>query len=316
MGGYRRLKPFSLMLVPEQGQMRTWRVTPRALICAGIVLLALLAAGGWGGWALWSQTRDTDRIQSLQTQLAMVQAREQSRVRALRERLEASRRQLAVYARNIGAMQARLARLDALGSHLVETAALDPAEFNFGLAPAVGGPRQPTTPAPVAGISDALDHLNTQIARMDAQLSAIDWLLERQRSEQAARPHAWPTEGGWISSRYGPRIDPFSGGREMHRGVDIANRFGAPVLAASHGIVTFAGKMQGFGYMIDIDHGYGYVTRYGHMSSLAVKVGDEVKDGQIIGRIGSRGRSTGPHLHFEVHRYGKALNPASFLPKG
>ena len=304
------------MLVPEQGRMRAWRVTPRALGCAGLALLALLGAGIWGGWTLWHKGREDERVASLKAQLAMAQAREQARVRALQARLEASRKQLAVYARDIGAMQARLARLDALGSQLVETASLDPAEFNFGLAPAIGGPKQPAIPVPAAGIADSIEQLDAQLTRMDAQLSAIDYLLEQQRSVQAARPHAWPTEGGWISSGYGPRIDPFNGGREMHRGVDIANRYGAPVLAASHGIVTFAGKMKGFGYMIDIDHGYGYVTRYGHMSSLAVKVGDEVKDGQMIGRIGSRGRSTGPHLHFEVHRYGKALNPMPFLPKG
>jgi len=316
MGGYRRLKPFSLMLVPEQGRMRAWRITPRALVALGCMLMLLIGAATWGGWTVWRQARSDERVRALQAQLAMAQVREQARVRALQAKLDASRKQLAVYARDIGAMQARLARLDALGSQLVETASLDPSEFNFGLTPAVGGPKQNLAPVAPAAIDTSLEQLDARLSRMDEQLAAIDYLLEQQRSEHAARPHAWPTEGGWISSRYGPRIDPFTGGREIHRGVDIANRFGAPVLAASHGIVTFAGKMKGFGYMIDIDHGYGYVTRYGHMSSLAVKVGDEVSDGQVIGRVGSRGRSTGPHLHFEVHRYGKAINPMPFLPKG
>jgi len=165
-------------------------------------------------------------------------------------------------------------------------------------------------------IDDSLKRLDSRLASMDTQLAAIDYLLEKKRMLQAAKPHAWPTEGGWISSRYGMRIDPFNGGREMHRGLDIANRFGAPVLAASRGIVTFAGKMQGFGNMIDIDHGYGYVTRYGHMSSITVRAGDTVADGQLIGRIGSRGRSTGPHLHYEVHRYGRSINPGKYLPRG
>ncbi len=310
------MKPFSLMLVPEQGRMRAWRITPRTLIALSCALLLLVGAAAWGGWTVWRQVKSDDRVRALQAQLAMVQAREQARVRALQSKLDASRKQLAAYARDIGAMQARLARLDALGSKLVETASLDPSEFNFGLAPAVGGPKQNPVPVAPAAIDTSLEQLDARLSRLDEQLAAIDYLLEQQRSEQAARPHAWPTEGGWISSRYGPRIDPFNGGREIHRGVDIANRFGAPVLAASHGIVTFAGKMKGFGYMIDIDHGYGYVTRYGHMSSIAVKVGDEVSDGQVIGRIGSRGRSTGPHLHFEVHRYGKAINPMPFLPRG
>ncbi|MDX8407405.1 MAG: M23 family metallopeptidase, partial [Mariprofundaceae bacterium] len=128
--------------------------------------------------------------------------------------------------------------------------------------------------------------------------------------------HAWPTEGGWLSSNYGRRTDPFTGQPANHYGVDIANRFAAPVLSASRGVVTFAGKMKDVGYMVDVDHGYGYKTRYGHMSSLAVKVGDVVDDSQLLGRIGSSGRSTGPHLHFEVHLHGKHINPATFLPRG
>jgi len=248
--------------------------------------------------------------------LAMVRTRHQNQVDKLQMRIDSDRKQLAVYARNIGTIQARLARLDALGLQLVETASLDASEFNFGLQPAIGGPRVQAKSMNPVGMDVSLESLDSRLLGMDTQLAAIDYLLEKKRLVQAAKPHAWPTEGGWISSRYGMRIDPFNGGREMHRGVDIANRFGAPVLAGSRGIVTFAGKMQGFGNMIDIDHGYGYVTRYGHMSSIAVKVGDEVKDDQLIGRVGSRGRSTGPHLHYEVHRYGRSLDPMKYLPRG
>jgi len=119
-----------------------------------------------------------------------------------------------------------------------------------------------------------------------------------------------------LSSVYGWRADPFTGEKALHRGVDIANRYGAPALAASHGIVVFAGKMKDFGYMVEISHGYGYRTRYGHLSQVNVKVGDEIKHGHLLGRIGSSGRSTGPHLHYEVHRYGHHLNPNRFLPRG
>jgi len=309
-------KPFSLMLVPDRGSVRSLRMTPRLLAILSGSLVSLLVIGAWGGWQVWHGQAKNHQIMSLKNQLAMAQARHQGQIGKLQTRIDSDRKQLAVYARNIGTMQARLARLDALGSQLVEVASLDASEFNFGLQPAIGGPRMQVRAVNPSGIDASLERLDSRLLNIDTQLAAIDYLLETKRTQQAAKPHAWPTEGGWISSRYGMRIDPFNGGREMHRGLDIANRFGAPVLAASHGIVTFAGKMKGFGNMIDIDHGYGYVSRYGHMSSLTVHVGDEVADDQLIGRVGSKGRSTGPHLHYEVHRYGRSLDPLKYLPRG
>jgi len=304
------------MLVPDRGNVRSLRITPRLLTVLSGSLLLLMLFGAWGGWQTWHGQVKNRQILSLENQLSMAQTRSQGQVGKLQSRIDADRKQLAVYARNIGAIQARLARLDALGSQLVEAASLDASEFNFGLKPAVGGPRMQTMTVNLDGIPASLGRLDSRLSSIDTQLAAIDYTLERKRDIHAARPHAWPTEGGWISSPYGMRIDPFNGGEEMHRGVDIANRFGAPVLAASHGIVTFAGKMKGFGNMIDIDHGYGYVTRYGHMSSIVVHVGDEVADDQLIGRIGSKGRSTGPHLHYEVHRYGQSIDPIKYLPRG
>jgi len=309
-------KPFSLMLVPDRGRVRSLRMTPRLLVILSGSMLSLFVLGAWGGWQAWHGETTHRRILSLENQLTMAEIRYQGQTGKLQARIDADRKRLAVYARNIGTMQARLARLDALGSQLVEVASLDASEFNFGLQPAIGGPRMQAKTVSLGGIDASLERLTSQLLNMDTQLAAVNYLLENKRGQQAARPHAWPTEGGWISSRYGVRIDPFNGGQEMHRGIDIANRFGAPVLAASRGIVTFSGKMKGFGYMIDIDHGYGYVSRYGHMSNLAVHVGDEVADGQLIGRIGSRGRSTGPHLHYEVHRYGRSINPGKYLPRG
>jgi len=310
------LKPFSLMLVPDRGSVCSLRMSSCLLVILSGSLLSLLVLGAWGGWQVWQGAARDRHVQALENQLAMVQVRHQDQIGKLNARINADRKRLSVYVRNIGAMQARLARLDALGSQLVEAASLDASEFNFGLQPAIGGPRVQSVNVNQDAIDDSLERMDSRLASMDTQLAAIDYLLEKKRMLQAARPHAWPTEGGWISSRYGMRIDPFNGGREMHRGLDIANRFGAPVLAASRGIVTFSGKMKGFGNMIDIDHGYGYVTRYGHMSSLAVRVGDEVADGQLIGRIGSRGRSTGPHLHYEVHHYGRSIDPGKYLPRG
>ncbi len=315
-GRFVLFKPFSLMLVHDRGSVRSLRISSRLLVILSGSLLSLFVLGAWGGWQAWQGGVRARHVQALETQLSMVQVRQRNQLGKLGARVDADRKRLAVYVRNIGIMQARLARLDALGSQLVDVASLNASEFNFDLPPAIGGPRVQTTNVSQNTIDGSLELLDSRISSVDNQLATISYLLDKKRMIQAARPHIRPTKGGWISSGYGMRIDPFNGGREMHRGLDIANSFGAPVLAASRGIVTFAGKMKGFGNMIDIDHGFGYVTRYGHMSSIAIRIGDEVASGQLIGRIGSRGRSTGPHLHYEVHRYGRSIDPIKYLPRG
>ncbi|MDX8391010.1 MAG: M23 family metallopeptidase [Mariprofundaceae bacterium] len=311
-----KLHRYSLMLIPEHGRIRSLHVNRAGLGVCAFALTLLLATGAWGGWQFYHTAEKTLQIAALQNQIGMAQSRFSEQRDELQSRLDAERKKLAVYARNIGIIQVRLTRLDALGSKLVDQASLDSAEFDFGLQPAFGGPRVSVSSIPLEGIDLSIGRLDVRLAELDVQLAAVDYLMEKQRGQQAARPHAWPSENGWVSSNYGLRADPFTGENARHNGVDIANRFGAPVLAASRGIVTFAGKMKDFGHMLEIDHGYGYVTRYGHMSSLNVHLGDDVSDGQLIGRIGSSGRSTGPHLHYEVHHFGRHMNPRKFLPKG
>jgi len=304
------------MLVPDRGRVRSLHISRSTLVVSSFTLLCFLALGAWGGWQFYHAATKDQQIAGLQNQIRMAQSRFDEQTGELQAHIDADRRKMAVYARNVGSIQARLARLDALGSKLVDHASLDSAEFNFGLQPAFGGPRLAASDVALDGLDLSIERLDARLADVDVQLAAVDYLMEDKREAHAARPHAWPSEHGWLSSRYGVRADPFTGERERHNGVDIANRYGAPVLSASRGIVTFAGKMHDFGHMVEVDHGYGYVTRYGHMSALAVHVGDEVKDGQMLGRIGSSGRSTGPHLHYEVHRFGRHLNPQAFLPRG
>ncbi len=313
-----KAKHFSVMVVPDSGKTWNLHISRRNIHAAIFSMVALFSFGLWGSYSVYiERSLVEDKATAVQ---ALVAAKEKHlrEINQLNEQIDAGEKKLAFYARNIGEMQARLSRLDALGERLVGAAKLDDSEFNFALQPAFGGPRIVQS-YPVAienmGVDDGIHRLNSRLTRVDAQLAAIDYILQQQRSEQTARPHAWPSEGGWISSHFGIRTDPFTGKPARHRGVDLANRFGAPVLSASRGIVTFAGKMKDFGYIVDVAHGYGYVTRYGHMSSIMVSVGDDVKDGQLIGRVGSSGRSTGPHLHFEVHRYGQQLDPANFLPR-
>ncbi|MDQ6957036.1 MAG: M23 family metallopeptidase, partial [Mariprofundaceae bacterium] len=304
------MKYFSLMLVPDAGQVRTYRVSQRSLFYVVGTVLALLSFGAWGTYSVYQAKQIQLSLLNSQEMLQVARQRQNEAYEDMQTKLDIEKKKLAVYARNLGQMQASVLRLDSLGERLVEVSKLNKNEFDFGVVPALGGPRLEQQ-APVLGLDEQMQHVNIQLTHLDAQLSAIDMVLQGNQEESAARPHAWPTEGGYLSSHYGMRIDPFTGKRAMHRGVDSANRFGAAVLAASHGVVVFAGKMRGYGYLIEIDHGYGYRTRYGHMSSAAVKAGDEVEYNQLIGRIGSTGHSTGPHLHFEVRRFGKDLNPST-----
>ncbi len=303
------------MLVPDAGQVRTYRVSQRSLLYVVGAVLALLSFGAWGTYSVYQAKQMQLSLLNSQEMLQVARQRQNDAYEDMQTKLDVEKKKLAVYARNLGQMQASVLRLDSLGERLVEVSKLNKNEFDFGVAPALGGPRLEQQ-TPVLGLDEQMQHVNIQLTHLDAQLSAIDMVLQGNQEESVARPHAWPTEGGYLSSHYGMRIDPFTGKRAMHRGVDIANRFGAAVLAASHGVVVFAGKMRGYGYLIEIDHGYGYRTRYGHLSSSAVKAGDEVEYNQLIGRVGSVGRSTGPHLHFEVRRFGKDLDPSTYLPRG
>jgi len=294
-------------------------VIGRKFLMAGSLLLVILFAFGvWGAYSVSQKEQLFLSLQLAEAELQQVQAGHDSRIKKMTSELQAEQNKLAVYARTLGQMQARMARLDALGARLVDVASLDKTEFDFGLAPAFGGLRQHTSASPNAdiGLFQGINSVEGRLKQLDVQLTAVNFMLEKKTTAVHAKPHAWPTTGGWISSGFGPRIDPFTGTPAIHHGVDIANHFGAEVKAASPGVVSFAGKMDDFGYVVDIEHGYGYRTRYAHLSSLAVNVGDVIGDKQKLGRIGSTGHSTGPHLHFEVRHNGKLVNPAKFLHRG
>ena len=304
------------MLVPDVGQIRNYQISRRAVWLGALMLLALMSFGIWGVYSVYQKQQALSALQASQEMLRAVREQQHHAYADMQLKVDAEKKKLAVYARSLGQMQARVLRLDSLGERLVSVSKLDKNEFDFGVKPALGGPRIAPSPTMDLNLDDQMRQMNHQLTHLDTQLSAIDMILQGNHEEKLARPHAWPTEGGYLSSRYGMRIDPFNGHRAMHKGVDIANRFGAAVLASSRGVVVYAGKMSGYGYLVEVDHGYGYRTRYGHMSNVVVKAGDEITDNQLLGRVGSTGHSTGPHLHFEVRRFGKALNPSSFLPRG
>ncbi|MCB1667711.1 MAG: M23 family metallopeptidase [Porticoccaceae bacterium] len=211
-------------------------------------------------------------------------------------------------------MQSRLVRLDALGERLTDLARLNDGEFDFSRLAAVGGPEGEVAELqPVADIDQLFQQAQLQLDSREQQLGILESMLSERNLQKASALTGRPINKGWMSSGYGHRTDPFNGRKAWHNGVDFAGVEGADVVAVAAGVVTWSGERHGYGNMIELDHGEGHVTRYGHNKQNRVNVGDVVKKGQVIATMGSTGRSTGPHVHFEVYKHGRAVDPASYI---
>lgn len=157
-----------------------------------------------------------------------------------------------------------------------------------------------------------LDSLGRKVKVQEQEARALKSYFEDQQALLASAPSIWPVRG-WVTSDYSVRLDPYTGERVMHEGMDVATGMGTPVRAPADGTVVFAGQEGGYGHVLVLDHGYGLKTRYGHLQRIDVKVGEKVKRGQFIAAVGNTGRSTGPHLHYEVRVNGVADNPRKFI---
>jgi len=215
----------------------------------------------------------------------------------------------------IGQMQAQMLRLNALGGRLVSQSDLGKGEFDFDAVPAVGGPADlaDMQSVPLNDFMTMLEQLETEMSDREQKLSVLESLLMSRSLSERVMPSGRPVSEGWLSSRYGNRNDPFTGKQNFHHGLDFAGKKGSEVIAVGDGVVSWVGKKSGYGNLVEINHGNGYATRYGHNQSFLVKVGDTVKKGQQIALMGSTGRSTGPHVHFEVLQQGKKVNPSKFI---
>ena len=192
---------------------------------------------------------------------------------------------------------------------------IDQGEFDFSRAPALGGPE-----GNVLGDSyrapdflDAIDQLSAQIEDREQQLELLDTLLANRILQREVFIAGRPIVKGWMSSRFGRRSDPFTGRITWHNGVDFAGKKGSDIISVAAGVVTWSADRSGYGEMVEVNHGSGFSTRYGHAEKLLVKAGDVVKKGQVIAHMGSSGRSTGPHVHFEVYKHGRPVDPASYI---
>ncbi len=215
----------------------------------------------------------------------------------------------------IAQLQARIVRLDALGERLTKIGRLEEGEFDFSGTPAMGGPENNLDIASYEppAYMDLLDQLARDIEDREQQLGVLETLLADQKMQRDVFLAGRPVKKGWMSSGFGQRIDPITGRQAWHNGVDFAGKDGADVIAVAAGVVVYSGPRSGYGKMVEINHGSGYSTRYGHHKALTVKAGDIVRKGEVIGLMGSSGRSTGPHVHFEVFKNGRIVDPASYI---
>ena len=221
----------------------------------------------------------------------------------------------------LGELQARMLRLDGLGERLAKSAGLKQQELpslSGGLAPGRGGAESTATAhnLSVPEFSELVSRLAHDVEERTDQYSVLEALLLQTSANRKFLPTLYPVTDGWYSSNYGVRIDPFSGQQSMHEGIDFPAEVGMPIVASASGKVIVAEIHPQYGKMIEIDHGNGLVSRYAHASQLLVKEGDLVVRGQRIATVGTTGRSTGPHLHFEVRLNGVPQNPARFLQAG
>ncbi len=216
----------------------------------------------------------------------------------------------------LGEMQAQLARLDALGDRLSTLAGIRPQEFRFSEAPGLGG-AQPTALPPqnlsLAEFGEKLGALSRNVENRTDMLGVLEAQLFEQAIKKKLMPTMMPVNAPFNASGFGMRIDPFTGEHAMHEGIDFLAESGSPIVAAAGGVVIFAGFHPQYGNVVDVDHGNDLVTRYAHASKLYVREGDIVQRGRKLADVGSTGRSTGPHLHFEVRFKGAAQNPARFV---
>ena len=292
----------------RDGRTRQIPLSRRGIAATGVAAFSLVFLAGLVVGRVFQPSTELELFSEMRAELLSQQAE----VTAVREE---SVRNVDALAMRLGQLSAHIIRLDALGQRLVTMAGLEDGEFNFGAQPPQGGPDALEGEASLQSgeIMLLLDELQSQIEDRSRQLDVLEALMFNRRLTDEVRPEGRPVRSGWISSGFGYRTDPFNGKRTFHRGLDFVSPAGSDVLAVAAGVVTFSGKLANYGNMVEIDHGNGLVTRYGHNEENLVGVGDAVKKGEVIALVGSTGRSTAPHVHLEVFENGRPANPRRYV---
>jgi murein DD-endopeptidase MepM/ murein hydrolase activator NlpD len=296
----------------RSGQSRQFAVAHPAMLAAlAVIVLAILGTAFAIGMQLGQRSghalgmRQVDRWSNILKD-------QKTEISNLKRQLQDQTNALAI---RIAKLDAHVIRIDELGKRLTSMAHIDHRDINFDEEPAVGGPEgdEDGVSPQLPDLSTSLSQLEQRVDLRDAQLSALENVILSRDLNASIRPEGRPVLQGFISSYFGPREDPITGREEFHKGVDFAGNEGDPVVAVAAGVVTWAGERSGYGKLIEIDHGKGFTTRYAHNEQTLVAVGQTVTRGQPIALMGSTGHSTGPHVHFEVLRNGRPVNPLAFI---
>jgi murein DD-endopeptidase MepM/ murein hydrolase activator NlpD len=267
---------------------------PMALLGASLVLGAALGAGVQSG-----------EVNALRAELA-------SQDHQLEDTRRAAQREVNALAARLGELQAQANRLNALGDRLTQVAQLGDGEFDFNSPVGIGG-HGPVADMAASELREGIDGVDADFGAAGGQLSVLEMLLFNRELDRNAVPSRSPVAASYVTSGFGRRADPFGGGAAWHKGIDFSANTGDTVMAVADGVVSYSGARSGYGNVVEIDHGNGYVTRYAHNSRNVVQVGDLVRVGQQVARAGSTGRSTGAHVHFEVWENGRVMDPRKYL---
>jgi len=301
-----------IFLSRREGKARQLNLAHPVTICLiAAFTLAVLGSAFMLGVQLGRGNREhlalTDTLR-----LGAVLSQQRAQIEELKQQLQLK---VDAMAMRLGEVNAHVIRLDALGKRLTEMADIDSREFNFDRDPPRGGTAEggEGVSAQVPDLSAMLERLEKRVDLRESQLAALENVILTKELKKEIHPEGRPVENGFISSYFGEREDPFDGEETFHKGVDFAGTKGETVVAVAAGIVTWAADRSGFGKLVEINHGDGYVTRYGHNEKTLVSVGQTVRRGEPIALMGSTGRSTGPHVHFEVLRNGRQVDPLSFI---
>ena len=302
----------TLLFTNCYGGVRSIRYHPQhALLLVSTTATLLICMVLYSGFRLGVNIEGQRQLSEVHD-LQQLSFRQQQTIDSIRSTMQVDLDALAL---RLGRMQAEVLRLNALGQRLVSQGDLDAGEFDFNIAPPAGGPEDSValSATTLQDVTGMLDELAISVADREKKLAALEEVLLYRNLKDRVTPSGRAVEHGVLSSGYGVRIDPFTGKRAAHKGVDIAGKSGSNILALGDGVVTWSGMRDGYGNLVELDHGSGLATRYGHNTAALVKTGDTVRKGQPIALMGSTGRSTGPHVHIEVLHDGKQVNPAGYL---
>ncbi len=299
-------KKYTFIFVPDvTGKFMRFSI-PRSLVKGVIGLAVVFAASfSWFAWTVMEKSAELVELQEL-------------RITTAEHKTEIER-----FAQKMKQVEGQLARLDRFDKKLRVITALEKqptSSVEFG----AGGPIRDMDSLDLSHASKAytrslidaldkdLDQIKNQAESQEVSFFELDEFFREQSSLLTHTPSIWPVKG-WVTSTFGYRQSPFTGLREMHEGIDVATQMKAPIIAPAGGIIIRTGFDRGYGNLLEIDHGYGVVTKFGHTSKVLVSVGQKIKRGDVVALVGSTGRSTGPHLHYEVLLNGVPVNPFRYI---